>query len=401
MTLTAGSAVACQLPRLLYIGDTPVEATVAGAALLYRLLQNYPVERLCVAESNLILSNPSHRLLDVDYRTFSIGFKRPLHSRFTHAYTSYLVATASWKQALFNKYLQQFQPDAIVTVAHGFSWLTAAAVAAKHKLPLHLIIHDDWSSSVPVVSPLRGIAVQQFGKVYRQAQSRLCVSPYMMECYQHRYGVAGDVLYPSRSADVPRLNHPPDRVAQPHLTLTFAYAGSVNSVAYAQSLVTLASILNTLGHRLIVYASLTNTEAQHIGLNQPNVSIRPLVPSPQLIHILRDEADVLYVPMSFAAADRPNMEMSFPSKLTDYTVMGLPLLIWGPDYCSAVRWAKDHPDVAEVVEKYDAAALAVAVQRLSQDPQYRQRLANTALDTGNRYFSHETGLQTFYQALEQ
>ena len=41
------------LPRLLYVGDVPVEASYHGSALIYRLLQRYPVERLRIVEGNI------------------------------------------------------------------------------------------------------------------------------------------------------------------------------------------------------------------------------------------------------------------------------------------------------------------------------------------------------------
>jgi hypothetical protein len=149
----------------------------------------------------------------------------------------------------------------------------------------------------------------------------------------------------------------------------------------------------------MVYSSLTDTAVQQIGLNKPNVTIRSLIPSHQLIETLRNEADVLFVPMSFEEGDRPNMEMSFPSKLTDYTIAGVPLLIWGPAYCSAIRWAKDNPGVAEVVEESNLETLSSAIERLSKDPKYRQHLAQTALETGSMYFSYEKGIETFYRAI--
>ena len=39
------------LPRLLYVGDVPVEASYHGSALLHRLLVNYPPDRLSVIET--------------------------------------------------------------------------------------------------------------------------------------------------------------------------------------------------------------------------------------------------------------------------------------------------------------------------------------------------------------
>ena len=58
-------------------------------------------------------------------------------------------------------------------------------------------------------------------------------------------------------------------------------------------------------------------------------------------------------------SDRINMEMAFPSKLADCTATGLPLLIYGPAYCSAVTWARENPGVAEVVETEGALSDAI------------------------------------------
>ncbi len=109
------------LPRLLYIGDVPVQSTVGGAAL-YRLLRKYPPSQLRIVEGNLVASyNPHHRLPHVSYETIFVGVKRLLHTRFTSAYTSYLFLRGSSIPRKLVQIFEQFQPDAILTVAHGFS----------------------------------------------------------------------------------------------------------------------------------------------------------------------------------------------------------------------------------------------------------------------------------------
>jgi glycosyltransferase involved in cell wall biosynthesis len=105
--------------------------------------------------------------------------------------------------------------------------------------------------------------------------------------------------------------------------------------------------------------------------------------------------------MSFALHDRANMEISFPSKLTDYSATGLPILIWGPPYCSAVKWAKENPGVAEVVEELSMERLAQAVARLAANPSHRIELGANALEKGREYFSHEIVTRKFYQTIIQ
>jgi hypothetical protein len=112
---------------------------------------------------------------------------------------------------------------------------------------------------------------------------------------------------------------------------------------------------------------------------------------------LREEADALFVPMSFDVLDRSNMEMAFPSKLADCTAVGVPLLIYGPSYCSAVRWANDNPGVAEVVE--EPKGLGDRVRRLANDPELRQTLGTRALQIGERYFAYDAVREVFDRAL--
>jgi hypothetical protein len=113
----------------------------------------------------------------------------------------------------------------------------------------------------------------------------------------------------------------------------------------------------------------------------------------------RDEADVLFVPMSFDGADKANMEISFPSKLTDYTVVGIPLLIYGPAYCSAVRWARENDGVAEVVDEQSIDALTKAVMHLSTLAPLRMRLGERALEIGRQFFSYEAVITRFHQIM--
>jgi len=114
---------------------------------------------------------------------------------------------------------------------------------------------------------------------------------------------------------------------------------------------------------------------------------------------LREEADTLFVPMSFRLADRANMELAFPSKLADYTAAGLPLLIYGPPYCSAVAWAHENSGVAEVVQTEQRTELAQALARLATDPARRLDLAKKALQVGRQYFAHDAVQQVFDRAL--
>src|ERR1019366_1812905 len=106
------------LPRLLYLGDVPVEASYHGSALLYRLLQNYPPERLLIVEGNLRNSLAERRLAGVSYRMVKVGWARPLYTRFNRwAVLAYSFA-ARLRVGAVRKTLGDFQPEAVLTVTH-------------------------------------------------------------------------------------------------------------------------------------------------------------------------------------------------------------------------------------------------------------------------------------------
>jgi hypothetical protein len=91
------------------------------------------------------------------------------------------------------------------------------------------------------------------------------------------------------------------------------------------------------------------------------------------------------------------MEMAFPSKLADYTATGLPLLIYGPAYCSAVTWARENPGVAIIVDS--ESNLPDAIEDLAHNPDTRLRLGKRALAAGREYFTHDRAQEIFHQSL--
>ena len=379
--------------KLLYIGDVPVEASYHGSALLHRLLSNYPPDNLQIVET-ATQSQPERRLPGVKYKSHPIGNPRWLNTRFHPYAVAWFTHSGNNAAPRIAESIDNFNFDAVLTVTHGFGWLAAAEVAKKRKLPLHLVTHDDWPRVANIAPQFRNWLDERFASVYRQAHSRFCISPAMSRFYEQHYGAPATVIYPSRAANCPDYSEPPPQKSEP---FTVAFAGTINSNGYIQALIALKNALKPLNGRLSIFGPLTPDEAHHAGLSDPNTRVRGLLSADQLLTTLREEADALFVPMSFDECDRSNMEMAFPSKLADYTATGLPLLIFGPGYCSAVAWARANNGVAEIAESPDT--LNHAVTRLANDPDHRLALGTRALEVGREYFHHARAQQAFDQAL--
>jgi hypothetical protein len=216
----------------------------------------------------------------------------------------------------------------------------------------------------------------------------------MAEEYQRRFGAPGDVLYPSRAAGIDGFDEPPPGLAETNRPLTYGYAGSLGSSSYVRSVAALSAIAKSRGDRLLIFSNLSPDGARAGGLAEPHVEMHPYIPFRQLIDVFRSRVDVLFVPMSFDPEDRLNAEIAFPSKLADYTTIGLPLLIQGPAYCSAIRWAGENAGVAAIVDNDSPELLRAATTELA-DPARRIELASNAIRIGRKYFSHEVAFQKF------
>ena len=123
------------------------------------------------------------------------------------------------------------------------------------------------------------------------------------------------------------------------------------------------------------------------------------VPPQVLAQRLRAEADLLAASVSFDPAIREAMAMCFPSKLTDYTAAGLPILAHGPVDSAAVRWVRDNPAVGLAVETLQASDLEPALKALINDIELRRRLAQGALDLGEQQFAGAAAERLLFETL--
>lgn len=385
------------LPRLLYVGDVPVEPTVAGAALLYRLFDGYPADRLIICQSDLgAVRSPERQLRGVAYHRFSLGPKRLLYSRLSGYYSAWMLAQSGLKATALAAQLGR-APQAVVTVAHAFSWLTAARLAQRYGVPLHLIVHDECLTTMGLAPPVRGYAERRFEWAYRLAAKRYCISPAMRDHYFRRYGVESEVLYPSQAAAARIYTAPAARVSQRSGPFTVAFAGSLN-LGHIDPVERIATALRGLGGRLEIYGSNLAPELQS-RLASPVISFHPFLPSGELSERLRERADVLLMPMSFDAVDAQNMELCFPAKLADYTAMGLPILVVGPPYGAAVRWARENPGVAAMVTEIATPELPRVLTTLADDATLRRNLATEALRVGRTFFGHAQAQERFFAGI--
>jgi len=123
------------------------------------------------------------------------------------------------------------------------------------------------------------------------------------------------------------------------------------------------------------------------------------IPPNQLADSLQHFQAVLVV-MSFASALRRRMATSFPSKMIDAMQLGLPVVVWGPEYCSPVRWACRRNRALCVTEP-DLSALRQGLEKLAISPSEQERLAESSRDAAADEFNSERIQAQFVDALRR
>jgi hypothetical protein len=387
------------LPCALYIADVPVRATHHGSALIYRLFESYPANKLIIYESQLSKSNISSepRLPGVSYYYLKPLLRRFFRTRLAvQARFLSLLLTPYYLRSIF-KSIDRHQVECVVTVTNGSLWFLAFLYAKSRSIPLYLICHDDILRSTSS-SLKRGLYFNRLSQAFNYSSTTFVVCDLMGKFYSRLFHKKTCTLWPSRSITCtpPSLRTYSQDIGERNRVT--GYAGTINSVEYASMLKSLALVLDKLNIKIHIYGPHTASSLQALGLEGPNIVCRGNYNSDELIPILQQEVDILYVPVPFGNENKHLARYSFPSKLTEYTRVGVPLLVQAPEYSSLASWIRSNPRSAYWVNNLSLESLQDAVvSLLSKDDYYS--FSKGALDAGNKCFNHESVTSTFYSVI--
>jgi glycosyltransferase involved in cell wall biosynthesis len=251
------------------------------------------------------------------------------------------------------------------------------------KLPLILLIHD-----LPdVFDQVYGWAAQRQqaknARVYNYAARRISVSPEMRDHLAERYNAGGDFLYPNRSDDLePRSLDEAQTLKQPG-TLTIGYAGALG-FGRGYVLNDMAQSLRDAGAQLRIYSK----DAWE-GVDPQVIKHCGYAPPTETWAKVKSDCDAVILPYHWPSSEGSYKELyhtSFPSKLPEYTALGMPILIAGPKETLGVKWGLNHPQASLVVTENEPAAWTAALVRLKESAQLRESLSRHAVLAGARDF---------------
>ena len=316
--------------RVIFISSVRPEPTSAGQIILYRHFCNRP-------EFDL-------EVYGFEPTKFSVRMfvRRVLGkiARFGGIFETLVnCAWVLWKGRWMDKDLpvkvERDQKTIVGTVAHGDGFYAAQRFARKHGLPLVVFFQDWWPDMAGVPKPFIKLLDKHFLALAKSCSLGICV------CEGMKRGLGGggnlEVLPPiPAETDPPTL---PVFNTTPSGKFKILYSGNLD--LYGGMILELLHVLKN--HPKIQF------QVRGSNPNWPEEAKKEMrdaglwlefAPRTELDTWLQS-ADAFLIPMVFDKKYRRRMETSFPSKLIEFAQFGKPLIVWGPEYCSAAKWAME------------------------------------------------------------
>ena len=272
---------------------------------------------------------------------------------------------------------QAFKPDLVFTIAGSwdYSALVAERIARRLKVPL-VASFNDWFNYgwFPSHQVYHSMIERRFRRFYREADLVLCTCEGMREALGPR--PRSHVLYPIGAKLPEKLES----------FAPFNANGRAFVVAFAGSL---ADWYGPMLERLVmaarsqaapvefrIYGSNPSWSKEFDALARKENIFRGHLPFDELRRQVA-LADGLILPMGFDERCAAVERTSFKTKFLDYLSYQKPILVWGPEYCSAVRVALEFGS-AEICTKPDATDMLKIILALRNQPDRQSRLVQNA-----------------------
>ncbi len=371
--------------HVIVISSVRPEPTSAGQLILHRHLVDQPGFTLEVYGIE-----PQRRSLSNLIRRVAGLFERTRLHRFVQDF--WVLWAGRWIDAELPPSINTPRRTVVLTVAGGEGSVAAQRFAHRHQLPLVAFFHDWWPDMTCVHRPIRRLVDRQFLKLYREADAAFCVCPGLRDTLGP--GPNAVVLYPISAT----IDPVPFAATLPCAPFKILYSGNLGDYGPMLGDVLEAS----LEHPEISIQVRGNNpawSAERKAKMRKNGRWLDFAPRHELDAWLAS-ADAFLIPMVFDPSMRRRMETSFPSKLIEFAQFGKPLIIWGPEYCSAVHWAREGDKALCVTDPAPRAVLA-ALEQLRFNQTQSRYLAKCTTVAANAEFNPKRIQAQFIATLQK
>ncbi|EMI52272.1 hypothetical protein RSSM_06300 [Rhodopirellula sallentina SM41] len=334
---------------------------MGGSMLLYRQFVERDDYELFVVTDKPGFQSSHFPVINYEHSPLVRRVQKTRLSLFAHDYI-HTVASRRVPQNILDE-AEAFQPDVIMMGAE--SWIADLAIRLARKMSLPLVGHFmDWPTYGMLGHQIvKNYCSKRFTKRYQACDLAFGICPEMLEA-----------LGPHRNSEI---FYPPgkqrDHKAQPHSPrnqnerFQLLFAGNLGQW-YGTMLLALAKEMENEPLLRLRIAGKNHewSQAETKRLTDQG-TFCGFLKGDQYQREL-DEADALLVIMGFSEDSKLIESTSFKSKMADYLITGKPIIVWGPEYCTAATTAIRH-GFAEVVNQETPSEVLTKTKYLSSNPQ--------------------------------
>ncbi len=382
--------------RVLLVSIVPPRNDCGVRIVMYRhFIERSPFELHVASNADFAEGLVIHTQLRLPYLVHRLRKSR-FGPRLTAWITDYenfiwpLTANGALEEAV-----QHFKPDVVLTLAECGLCHIARRTARRHGLPLAGLFLD-W---FPVTRGHYGhkstqrILSQRYHELYAACDLAFCTSDGMQEMLGPHPN--SHVIYPMPGRHrVPEKSWPP-RTGK----FRVVYVGSVENF-YGRMLCSLIEKIEAESDlEITIVGPNADWPKQLLERARANGTYLGFKPPEEAAEVLAS-ADALLSVMSFEKEHELFMRTSFTTKFLDYVSFGKPVILWGPEYCTPVRVAREHGGAA-VVSAADATAVVCLCRKIARDTELNEKLSKQALQLHQTLFNPDRLQDIFVQKITQ
>lgn len=358
-------------PRVLLVTANPPMNEMGGCLLLFRQFVERNDYEYAVVTTRPDYEGNGERWMRIEAPRW---LERLTHTRLANWGHDYQhLFRGKRVPAAVERFARDFKPDLVMTGMHNWVGDLGISIGKRLQIPVAGYFMD-WASYAALGHPwmIRYLS-EIYRKRYRKCDLALGICPEMLEALGPHPNAA--VFYPSRKGEKGR-----PWVPEKGKDFTVFFGGNLGQW-YGKALSALSDQLaEEPGIRLRVAGRNASWDRASGERMEARGELMGYLDKTGLEGAL-ESADVLLVIMGFDEESRQIESTSFKSKLVDYLQMRRPVVVWGPEYCTAVRHAR-REGFGEVVMTPDAGAVVKTLKKLSQEPERCQQL----VEAGERFF---------------
>jgi len=262
---------------------------------------------------------------------------------------------------------EEFRPDIVLTSISSWSWLADLARGLSRKMGVPLVgSFNDWFDYYTIMAPsAKGMVERKFRRFYQSCDLALCTCEGMKEALgPHRNAI---VHYPTGAESADSV---PWRRVGKSGKFRIVYGGTM-ARWYGQMLEQLitearkSKLLET-DLEFVVCGTNPGWSEEFISWSRGEGIYLGQLPFADFQRQAAD-ADALILLMGFGEDCAQVERTSFKTKFLDYLSFRKPIIVWGPDYSSAVRTGREF-DSAEVCTSHLASDCLAIITNLARDP---------------------------------